>query len=36
MKRKLCWSVTIFMFCLLYFIPSKVEAISYRPFKQVY
>ena len=26
MKRKLCWSATIFMFCLLYFIPSKVEA----------
>ena len=25
MKRKLCWSATIFMFCLLYFIPSKVE-----------
>ena len=26
MKRKLCWSATIFMFCLLYFIPSKVRA----------
>ena len=26
MKRKLCWSATIFMFCLLYFIPSKVGA----------
>ena len=26
MKRKLCWSATIFMFCLLYFFPSKVEA----------
>ena len=25
MKRKLCWSAAIFMFCLLYFIPSKVE-----------
>ena len=26
MKRKLYWSATIFMFCLLYFIPSKVGA----------
>ena len=26
MKRKLCWSATIFMFCLLYFVPSKVGA----------
>ena len=26
MERKLCWSATIFMFCLLYFIPSKVGA----------
>ena len=26
MKRKLCWSAAIFMFCLLYFIPSKVGA----------
>jgi len=26
MKRKLCWSATIFMFCLLYFIPYKVGA----------
>jgi len=26
MKRKLCWSAAIFMFCLLYFIPSKVWA----------
>ena len=26
MKRILCWSATIFMFCLLYFIPSKVGA----------
>ena len=25
MKRKLCWLAAIFMFCLLYFIPSKVE-----------
>ena len=26
MKRKLCWSAAIFLFCLLYFIPSKVGA----------
>ena len=26
MKRKLCWSAAIFLFCLLYFIPSKVAA----------
>ena len=24
MKTKLCWSAAIFLFCLLYFIPSKV------------
>ena len=26
MKRQLCWSAAIFLFCLLYFIPSKVGA----------
>jgi hypothetical protein len=26
MKKKLCWSAAIFLFCLLYFIPSKVGA----------
>ena len=26
MKRKLCWSAAIFLFCLLYFIPFKVGA----------
>ena len=26
MKTKLCWSAAIFLFCLLYFIPSKVGA----------
>jgi len=37
MKIKLCWSAAIFLFCLLYFIPSKVGGRHWsRPFKQVY